>query len=181
MLEIAHKEGIQHIIATPHYGVCYQNPDVTDLKMKLELVRQEAVKIDESFQIDLGNELFYSEEIIDHLQMKKALTLADTRYVLVEFLYSENYNNIKAGLYKLLISGYLPILAHVERYECLNQDIDLIKDLTEMGALMQMNISSILGGITKRRASLCKKLMTKSLVHFIGTTPIRMRNGRQEC
>jgi protein-tyrosine phosphatase len=184
MLKIAHEEGIKHIIATPHYKVGDHNPDPEELFQKLELVRQEAKCIDENFRIDLGNELYYSYDIIEHLKNKKALTIADTRYVLVEFSTSESYKAMRAGLHNLLINGYLPILAHMERYQCLYHNYKEIKELLELGVYMQMNISSILGNITNRRTAFCRKLIKKGYIHFISTdshsdslrTP-RMREG----
>jgi protein-tyrosine phosphatase len=169
MLEIAQNEGIAHIIATPHYEAHSRSPGSEELQSKLELVRQEAKKINENFRIDLGNELFYSDDIVEHLKQKKALTLAGTRYVLVEFTFSESYQNMRTGLYKFLMNGYLPILAHVERYECLYRRVDYINDLIKLGAFMQMNISSILGSITNQRSRFCKRLLKNDCIHFIGT------------
>lgn len=169
MLEIAYDEGISHIIATPHYRAHSRNPDGMELQKKLNLVREEAKKINENFQIDLGNELFFSDDIIEHLKTKKALTLAGTKYVLIEFDISESYHNIRAGLYRLLMNGYLPILAHVERYECLYRNIDHIHDLKELGVLMQMNITSVLGSIFNRRVAFCKNLIKNGYIHFVGT------------
>ncbi len=169
MLKIAHQEGIIHIIATPHYGVGCLNPDIQELQNKLELVREEAKKIDSDFQIDLGNELYYSEDIIEHLKKKKALTMAGTRYVLVEFPVFESYRNIRAGLHRLLISGYLPILAHTERYEALYQNPHRIEELIRLGVYIQMNITSILGGFTNKRSKYCKKLMGYGYIHFVAT------------
>jgi len=177
MLEIAHNEGIRYIIATPHYGVGCRNPDHEELLQKLEKVRQEAIKIDENFQIGLGNEIYFSEDILEDLRKKKALTLEGTRYVLVEFATYDNYRNMKIGLHRLLINGYLPILAHVERYECLYQNYGGIYEMIELGAYMQMNISSIIGKITDRRTSFCKKLMEKGLIHLIATDS-HSDNGR---
>jgi protein-tyrosine phosphatase len=169
MLIIAHEEGILHIIATPHYRAGYPNPDYHELEQKLETVRQEALKIDRSFRIDLGNELYYSQDILEHLNSKKALTMAGTRYVLVEFLVDVSYMNLRAGLHNLLINGYLPILAHMERYQCLYHNYNGIQELQELGIYLQMNISSVIGNITNRRASFCRKLIEKGYIHFIST------------
>jgi protein-tyrosine phosphatase len=169
MLKIAHEEGIIVLIATPHYGVGCLNTDVEVLKKKLEQVRQEAKQIDENFRIELGNELYYDDEIIEHLRKKKALTLAGTRYVLVEFNKEDEYQNIKTGLHRLLIHGYLPILAHVERYDCLYDNLDRIDELIRLGAYMQMNISSITGKLTDRETRNCKKLMDYGMIHLVCT------------
>ncbi len=169
MLKIAHEEGINYIIATPHYGAGCRNPDIAELQDKLELVRQEAKQIDEAFRIDLGNELYYSEEIIEHLRKKKALTLAGTRYILVEFASDEDYGTMKTGIHRLLIYGYLPVLAHVEKYECLYQNYEGIYNIIRLGAYMQMNISSLTDGFASRRPGHCRKLLDYGLVHILGT------------
>lgn len=177
MLNIAYSQGINHIIATPHYGVGCRNPGQDELLKKLELVRIEAKKIHDNFHIELGNELFFSDDIIEHLRKKKALTLAGTRYVLVEFATWDDYQTIRVGLHRLLINGYFPILAHVERYESLFEDYDKIFDLTELGAYMQLNISSILSKLPKQRKKFCKRLIEYGLIHFIGTDS-HSDNGR---
>ena len=169
MLQIAYEDGIRYIIATPHYGAGCRNTDIAELEGKLELVRQEAKQIDEAFRIELGNELYYSEDIIEHLRKKKALTLAGTRYVLVEFAADDDYREIKTGLHRLLIHGYLPILSHAEKYECLYRNYEGIRDLIWLGAYMQMNISSITGGYTGRWLVHCKKLLEYDLIHILGT------------
>jgi protein-tyrosine phosphatase len=169
MLLIAHEEGIRHIIATPHYRVGLPNPSLDVLQLKLELVRQEARKIDSNFTIDLGNELYYSQDILEHLNKKQALTLAKTRYVLVEFQVTETFKTLRAGLHNLLINGYLPVLAHLERYECLYHNYKGINELLELGVYLQMNISSVLGNIANRRTAFCRKLIGKGYIHFIST------------
>ncbi len=169
MLKIAYEEGISHIVATPHYGVGCRNPDFQELENKLELVRREAEQIDKNFRVDLGNEVYFSDDIIEHLRKKKALTLAGTRYILVEFASCEDYRIIKTGLHRLLIYGYLPVLAHVEQYEALYQNYEGIYDMIRLGAYMQMNISSIIGKSTDRRVTHCKKLMEYDLIHILGT------------
>lgn len=177
MLEIAYKQGINRIIATPHYGVGCRNPGQDELLKKLDLVRGEAKKINENLRIELGNELFFSEDIIEHLRSRKALTLAGTRYVLVEFATQDNYQTIRTGLHRLLINGYLPVLAHVERYESLYEEYDKIFDMIELGAYMQLNISSIVGRITNGRKRYSKRLIEYGLIHFIGTDS-HSDNGR---
>jgi protein-tyrosine phosphatase len=169
MLKIAHQEGIQYIIATPHYGVGCVNPDQEELHKKLEILREEAKKIDENFRIELGNELFFSDDILVHLRKKKALTLAGTRYVLVEFATFEKYEDLKVGLHRLLIQGYLPILAHVERYDCLYENYEGIDDLIYLGAYMQMNITSVLGKGRDKIPGFCRKLLDYGMIHFLGT------------
>ena len=97
MLEIAYKEGITSMFATPHYSVGCVNMEVKELKKRYESVSDIARDIDQALVL-LGNELYYSEDIIRHLRQGKALTLNETRYVLVEFPSKESFDNIKTGI-----------------------------------------------------------------------------------
>ncbi|MDF2801435.1 MAG: Protein-tyrosine-phosphatase [Anaerocolumna sp.] len=169
MLEMANQANITSIIATPHYGVGCRNPEPKDLYKKLELVRRQAKIINKDLTIALGNELYYSEDIIGDLRKEKALTLAGTRYVLVKFPDTESYEDIKTGIHRLLMYGYLPILSQVETYNCLQGEYEKIHDLIKLGAYMQMTISSLSGGLGNKEGYYAKKLLDYGLTHMFGT------------
>lgn len=169
MLEIAYKEGITSMFATPHYSVGCVNMEVKELKKRYESVSDIARDIDPSFKVLLGNELYYSEDIIRHLRQGKALTLNETRYVLVEFPSKESFDNIKTGIHRLLIYGYLPIISHVERYTSLMDKLENIQTLINLGAYTQINISTVQGDVGKNKRKFCKDLITYDMLHFLGT------------
>lgn len=169
MLEMADKANITGIIATPHYGVGCRNPEPKDLYKKLELVRRQAEIINKNFHIDLGNELYYSEDIIRDLRKEKALTLAGTRYVLVKFSPFESYEEIKTGIHRLLMYGYLPILSQVETYISLKEEYEKIDSLIILGAYMQMNISSLSKAFGNKETYYAKRLIDYGLIHMFGT------------
>ncbi len=169
MLNIAYEEGITYIIATPHYGAGCINSGNSELEAKLHMVQKAAKEIDPEFQIELGNELFYSQDIVEHLRKGKAKTLAGTRYCLVKFLKDEEYGYMKSGLHSLLIQGYYPVLSHVESYRCLYENYDGIAELINLGVYMQMNIRSLTGSILDPGARFARHLMANGMVHLLGT------------
>lgn len=169
MLEIAYKEGITTMFATPHYSVGCVNMEIGEIKKKHNLVSNIAKDIDPNFKVFLGNELYYSEDIIRHLRQGKALSLNETRYVLVEFPSMESFDNIKAGLHRLLVYGYLPIIAHIERYSCLMDNLENIQSLIDLGVYTQINISTALGNLGKSQRRFCKDLIEYDMLHFLGT------------
>lgn len=169
MLEMANKANITVIIATPHYGVGCRNPEPIELYKKLAQVREQAEKINKNMTIELGNELYYSEDIIRHLRQEKALTLAKTRYVLVKFSATDSYEEIKTGIHRLLIYGYLPILSQAETYTCLYGEYEKIYELIRLGAYMQLNLSSLSQGFRNQEATHAKKLLDYGLIHMLGT------------
>ena len=136
MLKAAYEEGITYIIATPHYGAGCVNTGLPELQRKLEDVREAAVELTPDFRIELGNELYYSEDIAEHLRRGKARTLAGTRYCLMKFPGDEEYDTMKSGLHDLLIRGYYPVLSQTEDYECLYEDYEKVADLCNLGVSM---------------------------------------------
>jgi protein-tyrosine phosphatase len=166
ILTLAKEEGISGIVATPHYEIGRRNEDVSELRRLLEEVRREAPQ---GLQIHLGNELLYSPGIIEALNQGKALTIADTRYILVEFMPTVKYYELCEAVRTILLAGYIPIIAHAERYHCLLKKPDYVKVLINTGAYIQINISSIAYSTLYSTGRFCRKLFDRRWVHFLGT------------
>jgi protein-tyrosine phosphatase len=169
MLLLAYEEGIRVIIATPHFIAGKENIAAPNLKEIYEQVIRVAAEITNEFQILLGNELYYNTGLINALNEGTALTIDGTRYILVEFAPWISFRELWEGLNNCIFAGYIPILAHTERYDCLVKDLDSVKDLINLGAYIQLNFSCI----TSRRFDsgyyFCRKLLHRGWVHFLGT------------
>lgn len=169
MMSTAYSEGIRIMVATPHYVA----GETCITKEKLQLIYEEVISAAENhgkeLQIILGNELFYSQDLIEALKNGDALTIDGTRYILVEFLQSASFREIREGLNHCICAGYIPILAHVERYRCLIKEPNLVGHLINLGVYMQLNFSCIIKRITNPRNNFCRKLFKNEWVHFLGT------------
>ena len=169
MLKLAYDEGIRTIIATPHYEAGAKHVTPEQLSRIRDQVQAEAEKIDQNMKILLGNEIYYSESVPEAIRSGMALTLAGSRYVLIEFSPKETFKNIYRGLGELVRAGYLPILAHMERYRCLYKEEDKVLELINLGCYLQMNVSSLCGGILDTESAYCRKLVKQGLIHFLGS------------
>ena len=169
MLQTAYEEGIRYIIATPHYAYGDQNPSVDLLKEKLSEVRKIAGQLGLDMEIWLGNELLHRPGTLDALASGEALTLADTKYILVEFLPTDEYETIYDAIHQYTMAGYLPIIAHVERYASLFKEYSKMTSLIEMGAYLQMNTESLAGGFFNRKAAYHRMLIAEGYIHFLGS------------
>ena len=145
MLRQQKKQGVTKIIATTHYSLDKKRKTIEELE---QLRKQVQKKIDEEelgIQLYLGHEIYYTHGVIGALERGEALTLANSRYVLVEFSTSVSFKTMFEGLRKMLQNGYLPILAHVERYECLyrHHSRERLEELKKQGIRMQVNGKSL--------------------------------------
>lgn len=168
MLKMEYAEGVRTIIATPHFRKkMFETPREDIIKQFLRL-RDAAKNVgDEGIQMYLGCELHSNMDLASLLREKKVSSMAGSRYVLLEFSGSAESKYIRERTYSLISSGYKPILAHIERIEKLRKDLELVEELIDMGARMQVNTESITGDFSTKR--FCKKLMKNELLHFVGT------------
>ncbi len=149
MVEVWSKYGFSGVVATPH-----ANPLYYPERNELESRRKSIAKHFPNFRILLGYEARI--ELFEYSE-PGYFAIEGTRYILVELPWNANHN-YKHTFMKLLEQGYLPILAHPERYVSLEEK--LILDLKQLGVGFQINVSSLLGNfgkdIQKRALSLIK-------------------------
>ena len=119
---------------------------------------------------------FGSEYLIDNSMIEKAeknllLCLKDN-YVLCEFSYvgmTVNYHEI---IYKLILNGYRPILAHPERYFYFDKNMKQMFNLKKMGCKFQLNLFSTTGYYGKKVLSLSNLLIKKNFIDHQESTAI---------
>ena len=169
MLKIAYEEGIREIITTPHFFASKKSASIERITMTIAEVERQMEQW--GFQIKLypGNEIYYRSEVPDLLEEGKIATLAGSRYVLVEFDPMTEYSYLRDGILKLDSYGYIPILAHTERYECLWKKKEKLQRVKDHGGLIQVNASSFQGGLFDEMAKRARYLMKNELLDFVGT------------
>ena len=101
-------------------------------------------------------------------------SLANSRYVLVEFKYGIHPKDLENAIYNITTSGKIPVIAHIERYECLEKNIKLIEKLIEHGMKIQVNAESVLkpkifGDKHKKYKQRAKYFLEKDIVDIISS------------
>ncbi len=171
MLRMAAQEGVCDIIVTPHYKAGRGRRNATCERVRTLVQEMQDWLDSESIPIHLytGNEILYNYEIDNLLESHEVCTLADSFYVLVEFSPSDEYAYIKSGVQKILMAGYVPVVAHIERYDVLRKHMEYVEELVDMGAYLQVNAASITGksGWLVKRCVL--KWIRQELIYAVGT------------
>ena len=169
MLQMAYDEGIRYIIATPHHHPRRGKASPRQLRRQLKLVREEAEKISEKLRVYLGTEVYFGQDVPDKLKEDKILTMNRTRYVLVEFSPIDSFDYICQGIQQIQMKGFEVILAHIERYRSMREDIGRAEHLADMGVRIQVNAGSITGQSGWKIKRYIKQLMDRDLVFCVGT------------
>lgn len=170
MLKKAYNEGVRDIIVTPHFrrGMFETPADI--IRKRFQKVRVYAANLgEEGIRLHFGCEYYREIGMAEKLKRGFRPTLAGGKYVLVEFSGMDSYARIRSELYELVTAGYIPIVAHAERYDAFLRSLDNISNAIALGAQIQVNADSILGKNGGRAKKMCKMLMEREEIHFVGS------------
>lgn len=169
LVRMAWANGTRTMILTPHYRGVYKNNTPDYLKERFELFVRKMKIYFPNMYFYLGSEVHYQTEVPERLEQGQILRIHDTEYVLLEFSGTSPRSRIITGVTEVIRYGYVPILAHVERYDAFREDIGLADEVLELGALIQVNADSIMGKQGLRVKNFCHKLLKDEKVHFIAS------------
>ena len=170
MLNKEYQEGVRHVILTPHFRYDMFEPHMNIVTRQFMQLRRAAMNIgDEGMRLYLGCELHSSMDMVECLKKGRRLTLAGSRYVLVEFSNGDEKNYIEERVRSLLMNGVIPIIAHVERYKATRNDIGFLTELKDMGAHIQVNADTISGQDGFGAKTFARKVMKHGLLDFVGS------------
>lgn len=169
MLRQAFRQGIRRLVATPHYPSLnsWTTDRIREVCGRLEVAARE--QIDSDMKIYPGQEIYYMDGVLDLLDEGKILTLADSPYTLMEFHPSISYAELYRIVRQIRQRGYLPILAHVERYRCLREKDGRTGELAEAGALLQMNYTAVTGAWHDRVSRWSRRMLLERQIHMLAT------------
>lgn len=169
MLRIAEQEGITHMIATPHYKSGRFRADSREISKALRHLKKAAAEAGIHIRLYPGTEIYYHSELEQRLDQGLLHSMNDTEYLLVEFSPFDDFGYIRNAADDVLGMGYHPVIAHVERYQCLLGNADKIKALKDMGCGIQVNAGSVTGDYGFASKRFTRQLLKRQLVDYLGT------------
>ena len=169
MAKIAESEGITRIVNTSHCHFDFKYKKGNELKLELEKFNQALKEENINIEVLLGNELYYTSDLIERFNELDFFSMNNSKYILMEFSPINFPKNIEDVIYEIKIRGYIPIIAHAERYKQVQEDVNIVLDCIKEDALIQVNASSILGKNGEKAEDTSKKLLDNNMVHFVAT------------
>lgn len=168
MLEAYQAQGFTKIIATPHVNSERFLNSTDDILEATEIFLEAKEKENIPIQIAVSAEYYADKHLFYLLEKNDVLSIAN-KYLLCEFSFYFPPIDAKLIANEIKNAGYIPILAHPERYEYWFNDIKAFEKLKEYGFLFQSNLpsaSGLLGPIPKHNFYL---LANKGWIDFLGT------------
>lgn len=167
MLKEAKRQGISSVVLTPHYRYGMFSFPAEQIKKHFYQLNSYAENI--GIKLYLGTEYHIDSQCVARLRQGRCLTLAGSPYVLAEFSYRTTCKFMRNSVNELLTYGYIPVIAHVERYRELRSHPGYIEELRELGAWIQVNADAVLGKEGRNTKRFTKKLLKKDWVDVIAS------------
>ena len=160
--------GVSEFITTPHIiqHVWDNTSDAIQSKKQETILQLEKNEIIVPFRA--AAEYLMDDQFVRLFESGQLLTLKDN-YVLVEMPYINAPIQLYSILFDLQVAGYIPVLAHPERYLFYQNNFSEYAKLKKAGCLFQLNLLSIVGyygaGITKT----AEQLLQKGMYNYVGS------------
>ncbi len=163
MARMAVSDGIGTVVATPH---------VLDLPYSPALIAEQVGRFREALQsARIPLEVLAGAEVsalLDPAQLAP-FTLNATPYLFFEFPHSHVPQNAGQLLFNAILAGLRPIITHPERNPSFVRNPQLLFDLVEGGALVQVTAESLTGGFGDEALQCSRYLLRKGKVHFLAS------------
>lgn len=168
MGRIASEEGITAIISTSHSEEG-RAVGLEGMQARLQEVRAAWEAAGLTIRLELGLEIFLGVDTAVELKSRTLWPLAGSQYVLVELPYQPWPPYADRALFDLQVAGYVPILAHPERYIPIQDDPNRMYALAERGVLGQVTASALLGRHGSPAQHCAEALVSHNLVQILSS------------
>jgi len=165
MLEELTRQGVQTVVATPHFYATSDRPE-TFLQRRAAALEQVATLQGNYPQILPGAEVAYFEGMTQSGVLEQ-FQLGTSSLLLVEMPFCPWSKRMVHEICALQEeTGLTPVLAHVDRYLTRKQFLRFEKELLEAGVLCQCNAEAFLNIFTRKWAL---QQLSAGKIHFLGS------------
>lgn len=171
MAEMAVESGVDRLVATPHSNQRgrFENFCSEELQEVYEEFRQALIKENIRLDVNPGMEVFATEDVCEKISDGSLMGLNGTDTYLIEFPFDADPFWIGERLEDVLDIEKRPLIAHPERYYCVQEFPGLVYEWLNLGCLTQINKGSVLGRFGRGAGTTAEILLAHDLVTCIAS------------
>ena len=178
MLDAAHADGVVSLFATPHVTPGMKPFDTDKYESHLNQARHYCRDRGYNMQLFSGAEILYTPMLQHYCMEHRLPTLGDSEFVLMEFVPGVKLQELESALTLMKRNGYIPILAHIERYNCLYRGRTAAKLKERYNVRYQVNANTVLSDQGYFRTRKIRSWFENELVDFIASDAHNVQNRR---
>lgn len=161
--------GIKKFICTPHIiGDMFRNTPET-INAALDILKNACLDQGMDVQLSAAAEYMLDDYFMELLRKRAPLLTLTKNFILTELSYATSPANLEKIAFELNVNGYLPLMAHPERYHYYHKNYEAYHRMKELGFFLQVNLLSIAGYYGKAAAKAAKYIIENNLADFVGT------------
>jgi protein-tyrosine phosphatase len=162
-------DGVSVIACTPHIMPGEYDNSGPDIRRRVQSLQFELDAAGINCRLVPGCDAHIVPDLVNRLKSGDALTLNDSRYVLVEPPHHILPPNIDRLFFDLLSAGYVPVLTHPERMSWVDRNQELLDRLNRSGVWMQVTAGAIVGGFGEKARRESERMLRKGMVHIVAS------------
>lgn len=168
MLQKLRKIGFANLIVTPHTLPEVWDNTTETIQTAFRKTQKELEEPYNKLLIKAASEYMINDAFLLQLSSEKLLTVKDN-YVLIEMSYLNPPYALNEIIFEIKHQGYIPILAHPERYLFYHNNTKAYKDLKKFDVLFQLNLLSSVGYYGKHVAEIADFLLKGDYIDYVGS------------
>lgn len=169
MARMAVADGVEIQACTPHIlpGLYHNTgPQIRAATRKLQQrLDDEGIPL----QLVTGADVRLAPDMAEGLRSGRILSLADTRYVLLEPSHHVAPLRLIEFFFGVSVAGYAPILTHPERLSWIETRYAEIEQLFHGGVLMQVTAGSLTGAFGRAPRYWAERMLDEGRVHILAS------------
>lgn len=168
MLAELAKLGFGEICATPHQRNGLFIPTAEAIAAARDAFLAETSKGAPAFQLRLGAENYWDEILLERLRRHTVPCYDGRRAFLFEINPVLPPPNLGEALFEIRLSGCLPVMAHPERYLCVQRELGFAEALARQAALV-VDLEALAGGHNRTETKTARRLVEEGLAHAVAS------------
>jgi protein-tyrosine phosphatase len=169
MARMAAADGISTIACTPHILPGVYNNSGPSIRTAVTRLAESIAEAGIPIALVTGADVHIAPDLDVRLRDGRALTLNNSRYLLVEPPHHVLPPRLEDLIFGLQTAGYFPILTHPERLSWIEGHYDLIRRLVSSSVLMQITAGSVIGRFGRRPRYWAERMLEEGLCHLLAT------------
>jgi protein-tyrosine phosphatase len=163
--------GFSKVVTTPHISQDYYPNTEEEILYALRLLKEAVTKSGLEIELHAAAEYMIDETFMAKLSQNKPLLKLDDKHVLIEMGFVQESPLLMQAIFELVAKGYIPVLAHPERYNFYMEGnaIEKLKHVKDAGCLLQLNSIALVGYYGKYVKNFAEKILEAGLYDFAGS------------
>ncbi|MDX2021641.1 MAG: CpsB/CapC family capsule biosynthesis tyrosine phosphatase [Deltaproteobacteria bacterium] len=170
--------GFSHLVATPHQRAGMYMPSAEQIAAAATALKEALAQTGGGLRLDVAAENFWDGVFHDRLADRTVPSYPGNKAFLFEVEPSLMPPRIEDVLFQIRVAGYLPVMAHPERYRAIRADLTLAEKLGRSAALL-VDLAALDGshGWTEKRVA--RRLVEEGLAHAAATDMHTLKGAKQ--